>query len=394
MEAAQAAEPATRLPRRRPVKRHSGIYYRPRLDGKVTPPYEIPYLDSKGKRRWEVVHGNLDVAEARRSELRLRRRRGERIEPTRQTFEEYAREWLDRQTVRPRTLELYRWALNQHLIPYFGRRRVDQIQADDIAAFIAQMQRKGLKGWTIKSALRPLSIILRQAVRKGQIPANPITLLERGERPSTQDQRPHRILSLEEMNKLIAAADQERYRCLLHLLLTTGLRIGEALGLTLADLDPEHNLIRVDYQLGRDGTRTPLKTPESRRAIDIPAPLIRDLLTLITERGDRFNPHAFVFASDTGTGLERKVARAALQRASNNAGITAPHPTLHDLRHSHASMLIARGYSLTQIQQRLGHRKPDTTLKIYVHQWNYHAAQQSQIGHDLGTLITTSRARV
>jgi hypothetical protein len=57
-------------------------------------------------------------------------------------------------------------------------------------------------------------------------------------------------------------------------------------------------------------------------------------------------------------------------------------------------MLIARGYTLTQIQQRLGHRKPDTTLKIYVHQWNYHAAQQSRIGHDLGTLITASRARV
>jgi integrase len=340
------------------------------------------------------VHGNLEVAEARRAELRLRRRRGERIEPCRQTFEQYATEWLERQTVRSRTLELYSWALRRHLIPYFGRRRVDQIHADEIAAFIAQMHKKGLKGWTIKSALRPLSIILNQAVRKGQIPVNPMNQLERGERPSTQDQRPHRVLSLEEMNKLIAAADQERYRCLLHLLLTSGMRIGEALGLTLADLDLEHNLIRVDFQLGRDGTRTPLKTPESRRAIDIPSQLMRDLLALITERGDRFNPHSFVFASDTGSGLERKVARAALQRASNNAALTAPHPTLHDLRHSHASMLIARGYRLTEIQQRLGHRKPDTTLKIYVHQWNYHAAQQSQIGHDLGTLITASRARV
>jgi hypothetical protein len=54
-----------RLPRRRPVSRHPGIYYRPRPDGKVAPPYEVPYLDSSGKRRWEVIHGNLDVAEAR-----------------------------------------------------------------------------------------------------------------------------------------------------------------------------------------------------------------------------------------------------------------------------------------------------------------------------------------
>src|SRR5436190_17734761 len=99
-----------RRPRRRPVARHPGIYYRPRPDGKVTPPYEVPYLDSSGKRRWTVVHGNLDLAEAKRAELRLRRLRGERIEPpVRQSFEEYAREWLERQQGRQRTIEVRRW---------------------------------------------------------------------------------------------------------------------------------------------------------------------------------------------------------------------------------------------------------------------------------------------
>ncbi len=175
-------------PRRRPVARHPGIYYRPRPGGKVGPPYEIRYLDSTGKRRWEIVHGNLEAAEARRAELLLRRRRGERIEPTRQIFEQYARAWLERQDVRPRTHELYVWALEQHLIPYFGRRRLDQISCEDIAAFIASMRRKGLKGWTITTALRPLSIILAQAARKGRIAVNPMSQLERGERPKHDDQ--------------------------------------------------------------------------------------------------------------------------------------------------------------------------------------------------------------
>src|SRR6266540_3716120 len=80
-----------RRPRRRPVARHPGIYYRPRAGGKVAPPYEIRYLDSTGKRRWAVVNGSLEEAEAKRAELLLRRRRGERIEPTRQTFEPAAR---------------------------------------------------------------------------------------------------------------------------------------------------------------------------------------------------------------------------------------------------------------------------------------------------------------
>src|SRR5215211_8471553 len=136
-------------PRRRPVARHPGIYYRPRPDGKVAAPYEVPYLDSAGKRRWAVVHGSLDEAETKRAELRLRRRRGERIEPTKQTFEEYAREWLERQDVRPRTMESHRWALEQHLIPYFGRRRLGQITVDDVAGFVAALRRKGLRGSTI-----------------------------------------------------------------------------------------------------------------------------------------------------------------------------------------------------------------------------------------------------
>jgi len=380
-----------RLPRRRVVPRHPGIYYRPRPDERITPPYELRYLDSSGHYRWEIVHGNLEDAEARRAQLRIRKQQGARIEPTRQTFEQYAREWLERQTVRPRTLEIYSWALNQHLIPHFGRRRLDQITAEDIAAFIAQMKRKKLKGWTITSALRPLSIILAQAARKGRIPVDPLSQLERGERPRHDDQRPKRILSLDEMRALLAHADSERYRCLLELMLTSGLRIGEALGLTVADLDSEHALIRVEYQLGRDGSRTLLKTEESRRAIDIPPQLMRRLLTLVTERGDRFNPHAFVFASRNGTGLERKTARAALDRATKAAKLAAPKPTLHDLRHSHASMLCALDHHLVAIQRRLGHRKPDTTLRVYAHQWRYHEAQRSHIGNQLDQLFKTGK---
>ncbi len=376
-------------PRRRPVARHPGIYYRPRVGGKVAPPYEIRYLDSSGTRRWAIVHGSLEEAEAKRAELLLRRRRGERIEPTRQSFEQYAREWLERQEVRPRTKEKYSWALEQHLIPRLGRRRLDQISCDDIAALIAAMRKSGVKGWTITSALRPLSIILAQAARRGRIPVNPMTQLEPGERPRHDDQRPRRILSLEEMQALL---EGERYRCLLELLLAGGLRIGEALGLAVGDLDPKHSLVRIECQLGRDGARTPLKTEESQRAIDIPPPLMKRLLALVAERGQLFNPGALVFASRSGSGVERKVAREALKRAVKAAGLAPPEPTLHDLRHSHASMLIALDVSVVDVQRRLGHRKPDTTLRVYAHQWKYREARRSQIGQQLGQLFDERKA--
>jgi integrase len=381
-------------PRRRAVPRHPGIYYRPRADGKIAAPYELRYLDSGGRYRWEIVHGSLEDAEAKRAQLRVRKQQGARIEPTRQTFEQYARAWLERQEVRPRTRELYVWALEQHLIPRLGQRRLAQISCEDIAALIIDMRRQGLKGWTITSALRPLSIILAQAARKGRIPVNPMTQLERGERPKHDDQRPKRILALDEIQALLEHADTEQYRALFELLLTAGLRIGEALGLTVGDLDAKHSVIRVEYQLGRDGTRSPLKTEESIRAIDIPPQLLRRLLDLVAQRGALFNPHALVFASRNGSGLMRKVAREALKRAVKAADLAAPEPTLHDLRHSHASMLIAMDFSVVDVQRRLGHRKPDTTLRVYAHQWKYREAQRSSAGHEVGRLIAGEPARV
>ena len=373
--------------RRKAVPRHRGIYYRPRVDGKIAPPYEVFYVDSAGKQRWETVDGSLEDAEARRADLRLRRRKGERIAPTRQTFEEYARHWLDRQHVRPRTHELHVWALERHLLPRFGQRQLAQITSDDVAAFIADMRKSGLKGWTITSALRPLSIICGEAARKGYIAANPVSQLDRRERPKHDDQRPKRILTLEEMQAILDHADSEEYRCLLELMLTGGVRIGEALGLAVCDLDRKHSVVRVECQLGRDGTRTPLKTEESQRAIDIPPQLIRRLLALAAARGSLFDPGTLVFASRSGSGLERKVAREALKRACNAAKILPPEPTLHDLRHSHASMLIAMDVSVVDVQRRLGHRKPDTTLRVYAHEWKYREARRSQIGQQLGRLF-------
>ncbi len=381
----------TRLPRRAPVPRNRGIYYRPKPNGKVGPPYEVRYLDSGGTYRWETIDGSLDDAQARRSELMVRRRRGERTQPAKERFDEYARAWLDRQEIRPRTRDVYNWALERHLIPYFGRYRLDQISCDDIAAFIAQKRRAGLKGWTVTSILRPLSIILAQAARKGRIPVNPLTQLERGERPRHDDQRPKRILSLQEMRALLAHADSDDYRALFALMLAGGLRIGEALGLIVSDLDAEHSVVRIECQLGRDGLRTPLKTAESHRAIDIPADLMQQLLAIVEARGQRHNPDAFVLASRTNGGLERKVAREALKRASKAADLAAPHPTLHDLRHSHASMLIALDVSVVDVQRRLGHRKPDTTLRIYAHEWKYREAQRSVVGRRLDRMLYSQK---
>jgi integrase len=89
-----------------------------------------------------------------------------------------------------------------------------------------------------------------------------------------------------------------------------------------------------------------------------------------------------------------EIARAALDRAVKAAKLAAPKPTLHDLRHSHVSMLFALDHNLVAIQRRVGHKKPDTTLRIYAHEWRYREAQRSQIGSQLDQLFQTDEQQL
>lgn len=136
------------------------------------------------------------------------------------------------------------------------------------------------------------------------------------------------------------------------------------------------------------------KCAESHRAVDIPAELMQQLLALVEARDALQNRDAFALASRTNSGLERKVAREALKRAAKAAKLAPPHPTLHDLRHSQASMLIALDVSVVDVQRRLGHRKPDTTLRICAHEWKYREAQTNRVGRRLDRMLYSTRRQL
>lgn len=104
------------------------------------------------------------AAEAGREEKRAKLRRGERVAPTRATVAEYAPAWLEAQVnLRPRTIEKYRGAIDVHIIPRLGRLRLGDVSEEHIALLVADMQREGYAGWTIRGILTPLGRILGHA---------------------------------------------------------------------------------------------------------------------------------------------------------------------------------------------------------------------------------------
>lgn len=146
-------------------------------------------------KRWRTVDGGLEEAKAAQASLAVRKNRGERIEPTRLTFEQAATRWLDAKVrLRPKTRIGYEGALRNHLLPAIGRKLIHEVTEDDLARLIRDLEAKGLRPWSIRGqALTPLSGIFRHAVRKGWRTDNPVRNLETDEKPELEP-REKRIL--------------------------------------------------------------------------------------------------------------------------------------------------------------------------------------------------------
>jgi integrase len=270
--------------------------------------------------------------------------------------------------LRPRTHELYTTAFRRHLVPRLGTFRLDEIDEDAIAVLIAELQASGLSGWTVRNILVPLGRILSHAVRRRLIAENPMSRLERRERPQVM-QREMRILQPAEIEALLAAATPS-YRTLLAVAIFSGLRQGELLGLQWQDADLVAGLLHVRRQLDRNGSYSRPKTPRAVRSVV----LMPSLVTLLEEHraSAAFSrPTDPIFATATGRPMYyRNVSRRGLGAALERAGLVhvgAPRPRFHDLRHTFASMLIGEGLNVLYVSRQMGHASTKMTLDTYTH---------------------------
>lgn len=348
---------------------------------------EIAFRDAQGKQRRRSVEGGIAAARKALTAEAARRDRGERLPANRRlTFNDAADAWWSANATRlaPNTQAVYSAAL-EHLRPHFGARRMEGIDADALARYVANpparrrhAKRGPLKGATLRTHVSVLGLVFRYAQRRlGLVAADPTASLEPGERPSTDDAREHRVLSPDERERLIAAVD-EPHRLVFQTAADTGARMGEVLGLTWQDVNLHPGAESLTFTR-QHADRRRLKTKSSRRTIEITPGLAAEL----REHGlasDRGGEHDLVFTSRAGTGLDAgNVGQRVMRRAVKAAGlddlvvggeVLARAPTFHDLRHTHASELIASGWDVAEVSERLGHRDITTTMRVYVHEFN------------------------
>jgi integrase len=281
------------------------------------------------------------------------------------TLTQYAATWLRgiEGLVRPSTVVAYTRRLELHVLPRLGDRPLDQIGVDDVATLVADLRRGSYSGSTISCVLVPLSRLFGHAARHGLIEVNPITKLDRTERPRTE-RRERPVLSRDEIGRLLEAADPG-YRTLLATAILSGLRQGELLGLHWDDVDFDRQVIHVRRALDRQRREAPPKTTYGLREVVL-IPALAQALEQHRD-GSRFQgPDDYVFTTRVGTPLHwRNISWRALKPALKKAGIQPLR--WHDLRHTFASLLIAGGANITFVSRQLGHSSSQITLSVYAH---------------------------
>jgi len=285
--------------------------------------------------------------------------------------------------VAPGQLVRYRNQVRDHLSGPIGVTPVDNLDIKVISGWIQEMQRKGLSAKTIKNVHGLLSAALKTAAILGYREDNPCRGVPLPKSTATDDDM--RLLTHAEA-RLIIDAIPEQYRLLIRALLATGMRWGEATALKVSDLDlaSDTGSVRISraWRRGGDGEETavlgPTKTRKSRRTVALADDIADQLRVHVADR----RPDDFVFVNSLGSPVKHhnfwrtcwRPAIARAQRPESRDGVdtaTAPRllrtPRIHDLRHTHASWMIAAGADLMTVQRRLGHESIQTTVDRYSH---------------------------
>ncbi len=284
---------------------------------------------------------------------------GTYVSPTKITFGDFARTWQAMQVHRATTAAQVDSHLRRHVLPTLEHRPLAQIRRSEVQALVKGLSTK-LEPGTVEVVYRYLSTIFKAAVADQLIATNPCT----GTKLPKRERRQVEPLATETVQAIIAEVPA-RYRALVVLAASTGLRQGELLGLTVDRLG--FRTVKVDRQLVTLTGKPALAPPKTLASVrTVPLPDVASIA--LAEHLRTYPPGAegLVFANERGQAIRRNRFAEMWTRATRDV---APGAHFHDLRHYYASLLIRHGESVKVVQSRLGHASASETLDTYSHLW-------------------------
>ena len=336
-------------------------------------------VDAAGRRktRYASFKGTKRHAEIELAKLIAAAAKGEQVDPSKITVTEFLNRWkLDWATanVSPKTLERYVELIELHVGPRIGATRLQKLRPVNLTELYGALGREaGLAPRTIGHVHRVLHRALGIAVDWDLLGSNVADRVS----PPRIDQEEIVILAAPQVKAVLDKARGRPIYQINALALATGMRRGELLALRWQDVDLDGVRITVARSLEQTkagGLRfKEPKTRHGRRTITLPPSAVSDLRThwkaiqelRLALGAGKSPPESLLFSDVNG---DPRKPNAVTKEWNRTAGLAKqPQATLHSLRHTHASHLIAAGLDILTISRRLGHGSPAITLSVYGH---------------------------
>lgn len=335
----------------------------------------------------ETFHGTREDAETRLREILQQFETGRVVKPTNTTLAAYLEKWLN-VAVRPRvsvhTAESYEENLRRYVFPTLGGIALKRLTPLMVQELYQRMSAGELTGRALAPVtVRRLHMILHNALTQackwrelGYAPTADVDL------PRARRKSVIRALTLEQLEAFLGAAREDRFAALWFLSVFTGCRPEELLGLRWPNVLWDVSAIRIEEVLvrsrrveaGRSWRLEPPKTARSRRTIPLPKIPVLSLLRGHQARqdeeraffGQEYAGHGFVFATFQGEPMHHgNLVVRHFKPLLKRAGLPLT-TRLYDLRHSHATQLLAQGENVKVVADRLGHASAAFTMDTYV----------------------------
>lgn len=317
---------------------------------------------------------------------------GNYIKPTKLSYRSYMTEQYleDKLTkVKQQTLDTYTWLIEKHVLPTLGSIELSKLTPMHIQQLYNHLTKeKKISDENIQKVHTLINDSLKKAERWSLIAKNPASLVDRPKAVKKEVT----VWNLEQVQSFLKHADgASRHSIAYFLALTTGMRKGEILGLRWKDVDFERQCVRITQTVSNNSKEILpyTKTKSGARTIDLPEETINQLkkhyLFICHEKeegGESYCDNDLVVCNKLGLPADNHSLRRIFHNISKKAG--NPRIRFHDMRHTHATLLLLQGVNPKIVSERLGHADVRITLDTYSHLL---PSMQKETAHNFGKML-------
>lgn len=328
----------------------------------------------EGKRKRKALYGKTrkEVADKLKKAL-ADQQDGLPLVGERQTVAQYLTRWLEdsaRPTLRPCTFLRYEQLIRLHAVPYIGKVALARLTPQQLASLYSERLKAGQSPRSVEFLHAVLHRALKQALKWGLIARNPADAVD-APRPERKDIQP---LTQEQVAVFLEAIKGDPLEALYVLAITSGMRIGELLGLQWVDIEGNRLAVRHTLQrINKEWKLVEPKTDRSRRSIALTALAVDALRKHRIKQneqrlsvGPAWQNWNLVFCNAMGAPLSSSnLLQDQFYPLLARAGL--PKVRLHDLRHTAATLLLTQGVHPKKVQDLLGHSTIGMTMDTYSH---------------------------